>query len=223
VKGANNSFSFKIIIDLQYYESGNREYYIFYTTWLAKTERVGNYNINVSAAINHSIVNLVHPNFALREDHANVAIVSGAPTINSLDVTNRSHSLGLNDLEWYVLPGKDVEVRCQVTCLTGVQKATLYYSVWPSSNESSIAMTMESHSEWIGFIPMQQEETLIFFRVEAFSSTESAIKKGDKPCRFLDLGRVEHKATIDVAITLTAASVGCAIFFAVKKHRMSEL
>lgn len=219
----DNSFTFTNTFNL--YGDGTREYLTLQTTWSAKARRAGDYIVSVLATTNHSEA-YEDPsrgvNLKLKEETSNVSIVSGAPTINSLDVPNRSYSPGLNDSEGYVPPREDMKVRCQVTCSTGVQNVTLYYLVWPSKIWSSNAMINSLNGEWIGFVSGQPEGTLIHFYVEAFSSTESAIEEG-RLCRFLDLEMLESNARIDIAVTSTIVLVGCLILFAVKIHKTSEL
>ena len=133
------------------------------------------------------------------------------------------HSPGLNHQKTYVHPGKDIEVRCNVTCVIGIKNVALYYSVESGDIWNQSIMSRKSENEWIGTIPRQSEGKLIVFYVEALSSTGKSSRTREYRCRVLDLQMLELKTRIVIVVTVTTIVAGCIVIFALKRRRMTEM
>ena len=180
----------------------------------------GRFNIGVFAFSNDPNVD---PEFKACQDTCEVQIVRDSPIINEPIMSPIYYSSGLDHQTMYVYPGKEIEIRCNVTCFTDIENVGLYYSVDSGEVWNRCFMSKKLENEWVGTIPRQSEGKLIVFYVEALSSTEKSSRTIEYRCRVLDLQVLELKTKIVTIATTTIILVGCLVIFALKRRRMTEI
>jgi len=211
---SNNSYAFNLTIDLLI-----GEIITFHATWTAKGHAAGSYNLNI---LSFSDDPDVDPKFRACQDASEVQIVRDSPIISELMISPVYHPSGLDPQETYVYPEQDIQVRCNVTCLIGIENVTLYYSVESREVWKQSTMTRNSENEWIGTILGQSEGKQIVLYVEAFGSTGKSSRTREYTCRVSDLRAVESMAKIATVTTVTIILVACTVIFALKKRRMTK-
>jgi hypothetical protein len=211
-----SSTSYAFNITMQFLRG---ELITLYTSWTARGQSVGSYNLSISAFSNDPYVD---PRFRSCQDTIEAQIVEGVPVINEPAISPVYHPSGLDPQKMYVYPSQDLVVKCNISCPVGIKNVTLYYSIEPNQFWNQTIMTENPESEWTGTVPGQPEGKSIALYVEALSLTEQSSRTKEYVCTALDYGVLELRTEIATAATVAVILVFCAVFFCLRRRRVTQ-
>ena len=192
----------------------------FHVDWVARCQAAGKHTLSLLALSEDPDVD---PKFRKGQDTREVQIVTGSPIISDLIVSPVGNLPGLDPQEAYVRPGKDIEVRCNITCPDGIARAIVFYSMDSLTLWNQRAMSRNSRNEWVGIVPGQPEGTRIVLYVEAVGANGKSSRTREFACRVANLEAIESTAKIVALATVTTILLACITMLALRRRRMTKM